>query len=300
MFDMDVLADELNKLFPDLSIETALVALYHNPIKSGEANANRAVETLIGFDGNVKFNIKHNIWNPILLSDYSTIDEFDFERQRRTLFFIPLFFHDEEMGVFILPYDPEISVDTYDRLRINISTATKGAELLSKVQTLSITDELTGLLNRRGFFQFVYSRLHHLQRNPDVLPFVMFMDMDGLKLINDNYGHMEGDIAISSFANVLKESTRDADIVGRIGGDEFVVFSSVKSEENGRHIVDRIRTKLDKYNEKKLHPYLVAGSIGSVILEESTIECFEAAMLSADNVLYAEKMEKKKKGLARQ
>jgi diguanylate cyclase (GGDEF)-like protein len=300
MFDMDTLADELHRLFPSLSINTALVALYHNPIKCGEQDANRTIETLIGFDGDTKFNLKHNSWNPIHLGDYSTITDFDFERERRTILFLPLFFHDEEMGVFILPYDIDISVDTYDRLRVNISTATKGAELLSKVQTLSITDELTGLLNRRGFFQFVYAKLHHLVRNPDVLPIVMFMDMDGLKLINDNYGHMEGDIAISSFASVLKESTRDEDIVGRIGGDEFVVFSSVKSLENGRQIVDRIRLSLDEYNSKKLHPYQVAGSIGSVILETATKECFEAAMLSADNVLYEEKMEKKKKGLSRQ
>jgi diguanylate cyclase (GGDEF)-like protein len=299
MFDMDSLADELHKLFPELSINMALVALYNNPIKFDEKNADRTIETLIGFDGDIKFNIRHNTLNPMLLSDYSTITGFDFKRERRTLLFLPLFFHDEEMGVLILPFESSISVDTYDRLRTVFSTATKGAELLSKVQTLSITDELTGILNRRGFFQFVHARLHNLKRNPDVLPIVMFMDMDGLKLINDNYGHVEGDTAISSFASVLKNSTRDEDIVGRIGGDEFVVFSSIKSEENRKQIVDRIRSSLEEYNKKQLHPYQVAGSIGSVILEKATKECFEAAMLSADNVLYEEKSEKKKKGLTR-
>jgi diguanylate cyclase (GGDEF)-like protein len=299
MFDMDTLEDEMRRLFPELSINMALVALYHNPIKSGEQNADRTIKTLIGFDGETRLNLKHNNQNPMLLSDYSTITGFDFARQRRTIFFLPLFFHDEEMGVFILPYDIEIPVDTYDRLRTVFSTATKGAELLSKVQTLSITDELTGILNRRGFFQFVHARLPHLKRNPDVLPIVMFLDMDGLKMINDNYGHIEGDAAISSFASVLKNSTRDEDIIGRIGGDEFVVFSSIKSEENRKQIVDRIRSSLDEYNNKELHSYQVAGSIGSVILETATKECFEEAMLSADSVLYKEKSEKRKKGLSR-
>jgi len=165
---------------------------------------------------------------------------------------------------------------------------------------LSITDELTGLYNRRGFFQFSYARLPNLSRESLRLPFIMFLDMDGLKSINDTYGHNEGDIAIAAFARVLRDALREEDIIGRIGGDEFVVFSSVKSKEDGNHVVRRIREKLDEYNKEKLHPYHVQGSIGSIVLEDTTRECFEAAMLSADSVLYDEKMDKKKKGLSRQ
>jgi diguanylate cyclase (GGDEF)-like protein len=299
IFDIDSLAEELYKLLPELSMNTALVGLYHEPIKSNEPNTNRTIDTLIGFDGKKKFNMKHNSWNPILFSDYSTIDSFDFESKRRNFFFIPLFFRDEEVGVILLPYDANIPIDAYETLRINISTAVKGAELLSKIQTLSVTDELTGLLNRRGFHQFVYSRLQHLSRNKDMIPTIMFMDMDGLKTINDTYGHNAGDIAIAAFANILKDALREEDIIGRVGGDEFVVFSSVKSEKNSMQVEKRIREKLDEYNSQNLHPYKVMGSIGSVVLDSSTKECFESAMLSADSVLYEEKMEKKKKGLSR-
>jgi diguanylate cyclase (GGDEF)-like protein len=181
-----------------------------------------------------------------------------------------------------------------------VATALKGAELLSTIQTLSVTDELTGLLNRRGFFQFVYARMKSLRRSDEVMPFVMFMDMDGLKAINDTYGHKEGDVAISAFAKILRSALREEDIIGRMGGDEFTVFSSVKSVENGELVVQRIRAKIDEYNAQKLHPYLVAGSIGSVILESTTKECFEAAMLSADSILYEEKLQKKKEGKSRQ
>ena len=299
MFDLDTLAEELYKSISAISIKTALIGIYRDPVKREIYNAVRSIETLIGFDGDDRFNIQHNSWSPILFSDYSTIQGFDFNRERRVMFFQPLFFMDEEVGVMLLPYEPEIPTDAYETLRINISTAIKGAGLLSTIHTLSITDDLTGLFNRRGFFQFAYSRLQHLHRNAEYVPIVMFMDMDGLKHINDNFGHNEGDKAIAAFADILKKTMREEDIIGRMGGDEFAVFSSVKSKENGRQLEQRLRKAFDKYNSKMLHSYKVMGSIGSVVLEESTKECFEEAMLKADSVLYDEKIKKKKQGLTR-
>ncbi|MCL1883595.1 MAG: GGDEF domain-containing protein [Defluviitaleaceae bacterium] len=298
IFETSMLAETLHELLPELSLNTALIGLYKNPIKSSDSSANREIDVLIGFDGEQKFNMRYN-QNPILFSDYSTITDFNFERERRTFFFIPLFFKDEEVGVMLLPYDPKIQIDAYETLRVNIAAAAKGAELLSTIQALSVTDELTGLLNRRGFFQFAHSRISHLKRRTEVLPHVMFMDMDGLKFINDTFGHKEGDIAIATFAKILKDALREEDIVGRLGGDEFVVLSSVTSKENGEHVVKRIRQELETYNSQKLHPYNIAASIGSVVLSEATKECLSAAMLNADNVLYEEKMAKKKQGLSR-
>ncbi|MCL2717958.1 MAG: GGDEF domain-containing protein [Lachnospiraceae bacterium] len=298
-FGIDFLAAELRNSLPEFSLNTAIIGLYQTPIKSDNPDADRTIDTLIGFDGDKLFNIKNNNFDPITLADYSSIANFDFESERRDLFFVPLFFKEDELGVLLIPYKPEIAVGVYETLRINISTAIKGAELLSKIQILSITDELTGLLNRRGFFHFVYSRIPHLKRDADLIPVVMFMDMDGLKAINDTYGHKEGDKAISAFAGILKQVLRGEDIVGRIGGDEFVVFSSVKAKENVKFVEQRIRTKIDEYNRENHHPYQVLASIGSVVLEHSSNKCFDDAMLSADSVLYEEKMAKKKQGLSR-
>ena len=298
-FEIDALCEELHRSLPDLSMHTAIVGLFRSPIKSSDVCADRNIYTVIGFDEDKIFNIKHNNANPMSFSDYSTIAGFNFDQERRMFFFIPLFFKDEELGAIILPYNIVNPIDVYETLRVNISTAVKGAELLSKVKILSITDDLTGLLNRRGFFQFAYSRIQHLSRMTELKPLVLFMDMDGLKMINDNYGHKEGDTAISAFAKILKETLREEDIIGRIGGDEFVVFSSVKTEDNSKDLVKRIRARFKEYNDKKLHPYLVTCSVGCVVLEKAAKENFEAAMLTADSVLYAEKMEKKKKGLSR-
>jgi diguanylate cyclase (GGDEF)-like protein len=299
IFDIDTLANELCRLLPEVQIFMALVGLYPNPINSGDPEANRMIDTLIGFDGDKRFNIKHNYMDPVKFSDFNSIENFHYDRERRKLFFIPLFFKDEELGVIILPYDPNISVHAYETLRVNISTAIKGAELLTKIQTLSITDELTGLHNRRGFFQFVTNRLEFMRRNSDMIPTVMFMDMDGLKMINDTYGHKEGDRAIAALAHILKDTLRKEDIIGRMGGDEFIVFSSVKSKETGEHVENRIRARITEYNARKLHPYPVNCSIGSVILEEATRKCFDEAILKSDEALYEEKMKKRKLGISR-
>jgi diguanylate cyclase (GGDEF)-like protein len=302
LFDIDSLANELYRSLPALLIRTALVGLYSKAIKSGDSNADRTITRLIGFDGETRFNIKNddNCRDPIRCSDYSTIEEFDFDRERRAFFFFPLFNKDEEEGVALFSFDAEIPMDVYETLRINLSTAAKGAELMLRIQELSMTDDLTGLLNRRGFFQFAHSRLKHMQREKNAIPIVLFLDMDGLKNINDTFGHNEGDVALSAFAQILRDALRKEDIIGRMGGDEFAVFSSVKSKEDGIQVENRIRAKLDEYNkDRKFHPYDVAGSIGNVVLDDSTIECFDAAMLVADSVLYAEKMEKRKKGIGR-
>jgi DNA-binding LacI/PurR family transcriptional regulator len=134
IFDIDSLALELHKALPGISIDTALIGLFHKPIKSGDPKANRTIDRLIGFDGPQEFNIKINGRGPIQFSDYSTIENFDFESRRRVFFFIPLFFKDEEYGIMLMPYDPDISVDTYESLRINISTAVKGAELINEIR----------------------------------------------------------------------------------------------------------------------------------------------------------------------
>ena len=307
-FDFDALSEKLRNLLPELSIDMAVIGLYKEPILSGTA-ADRTIDKVIGFYDDKIIKIKNTADKPITFENYFSVMEDNFEQKLRMLFFVPLFFNDEELGIMILPYsssNPDIlywnrrPFDMYEMLRVNISTAVKGAELLTKVQTLSITDELTGLLNRRGFFQFAYARLPYLSRHSEISAIVLFMDMDGLKHINDTYGHKEGDAAIAVCAKLLREVLRDEDIIGRIGGDEFVAFSSVKTAENSKDVIRRIQKKFDEYNAQKIHPYPVSCSAGAVVLKKNaTREDFDAAIQSADNVLYEEKIEKKGKGLSR-
>jgi len=299
VFDIDSLSEEMYRLLPALNLNSALIGLYHTYIPTNGHDADRSIGTLIGFDDDKIINEKDFDRNMVKFSEISKISDFSYDTKRRALFFFPLFFDDEEMGMVLLPYDNNVHMDTYETLRINLSSAVKGAQMLAKIQALSVTDELTGLLNRRGFYQFTSSRLQLLSRNPDMITVVLFMDMDGLKFINDTYGHAEGDNAISAFAGVLKKTLREVDIISRLGGDEFVVFSSVRAARDDDIIMNRIRENLDEYNNTHSNPYKLSTSMGSVLLAEATEECLEAAIQSADSVLYKEKSEKRKKGLSR-
>ncbi|MDR2568880.1 MAG: substrate-binding domain-containing protein [Oscillospiraceae bacterium] len=134
IFDIDSLVDELHRSLPELSINTTIIGLYQSPIKSGDPNADRTIGTLLGFDDDKKFKVKSDIDNFISFSDYSTFGVLDFEGLRRDMFFIPLFFKDEEYGIILMPFDPDLSVNTYETLRVNISTAIKGANLIEELE----------------------------------------------------------------------------------------------------------------------------------------------------------------------
>src|SRR5690606_30591217 len=91
------------------------------------------------------------------------------------------------------------------------------------LQSLTIVDDLTGLYNRRGFLTLAERHLKLAIRKKAGL-FLLFADLDGLKQINDTFGHLEGDRALVSAAQILRQSFRSADIIARLGGDEFTVF----------------------------------------------------------------------------
>ncbi|MCL2662286.1 MAG: GGDEF domain-containing protein [Oscillospiraceae bacterium] len=297
-FEIESLANQLRQSLPMLALDSAVVGLYNNT-ESNYFDTSKTIHTWVGFDDEKIINVNDIERNVVLSPNVRDLGELNFEKRRRALVFLPLLFENEEMGVLYLPFIRNIYADTYEILRINISSAVKGAAMLSKIHLLSVTDELTGLYNRRGFFRFSLSRLQFMSRNTDLKTVVMLMDMDGLKFINDTYGHKEGDLAISQLSGILRHTLRETDIIGRIGGDEFVIFSTVKKGDDAQDISRRIRKSLDDYNDKQLHPFKLSVSIGSVVLDDDTTEGLENAIKHADLVLYEEKNAKKSKGLSR-
>ncbi len=153
----------------------------------------------------------------------------------------------------------------------------------------SRTDELTGILNRRGFMERGQQCLDIILET-DGCGLVFFVDMDGLKKINDTYGHNVGDIAIKTQAQVLKEIFGKTSIVGRLSGDEFGVISSGMQLSE----VKRTRLKLDLLNEKYSKenglPFVISTSIGHVDLQNSSK--LKDLLDVADASLYEEKRRK--------
>jgi diguanylate cyclase (GGDEF)-like protein len=158
----------------------------------------------------------------------------------------------------------------------------------------SIIDELTGLYNRRGFMAL--AREQYEQINKTSNDFILFyMDIDGMKRINDSYGHEEGDAAIIAAAEILKSSFRSTDIIARLGGDEFTVIllSSKASEE----IVFKNRLKhcCEDYNLRSSKPYEIYISVGSAYSNNSSPKNLNELLKLSDQALYKEKQLKKKR-----
>lgn len=162
-----------------------------------------------------------------------------------------------------------------------------------KLKEMSLTDELTGLLNRRGFLTLAEQQLR-LERHSGTARglILLFADMDGLKKINDTLGHEAGSEALSTLARIVKSFVRSADLVARWGGDEFVILAVGAGDENIRMMSDRIEESLKEYNATSGKPYQVACSIGVAPVTLGS-RSFEDVIAEADQAMYEEKKRRK-------
>ena len=152
-----------------------------------------------------------------------------------------------------------------------------------QLQNLSLTDELTGLYNRRGFLLHAEQRLKvfRSRRDRDGL-WLMMADMDKLKPINDNFGHQEGSSAIVSMAGILRQTFRGSDIIARNSGDEFAVLIASAIESSDRTIAKRLQSNLDQHNANSEKTYKLSVSFGIVSVELDDPASIEEIMKQAD------------------
>lgn len=161
-----------------------------------------------------------------------------------------------------------------------------------KLEVMSTTDELTGLLNRRGFFTLAQQQVKLANRNSKKL-LLFYMDLDGLKKINDAIGHPEGDLALVEAATVLKELFRESDIIGRLGGDEFAVllFESISSSDE-QAILTRLRETLRERNARPRRLYTLELSAGIKSYDPAHPCSLDELISRADTLMYKEKKSK--------
>jgi diguanylate cyclase (GGDEF)-like protein len=163
----------------------------------------------------------------------------------------------------------------------------KGKE---ELLALSLTDELTGLYNRRRFFILTEQYLKVAIRTKK-RPLLLFVDMDDLKWINDHYGHNKGDQALIGLANILKKTFRESDIIARIGGDEFVVLLE-STDESDEMLITRLYENIRDYNAKQSQPIL-SISLGTAQFNPEYPISIDELLSKADALMYAKKREKK-------
>lgn len=163
------------------------------------------------------------------------------------------------------------------------------------LRNLSLTDDLTGLFNRRGFLFHAEQQLKLFRsRKTGRGLWLMLADMDGLKQINDAHGHEEGSFAIIEMGKILRKTFRDSDIIARFGGDEFVVLVINALSEVREKITERLERNLVNHNSKSTKPYNLSFSYGLIPISFDETNSIEEAMKIADEAMYEHKRARKK------
>jgi two-component system cell cycle response regulator len=166
-------------------------------------------------------------------------------------------------------------------------------ELQKKVRTMAVTDELTGLYNRRGFFSLVEQLLKLCKREKKGI-FMLYTDVDSLKKINDTFGHKEGDMALIDIANILRKNYRESDIIARIGGDEFVVVTVGTTKESAEIATSRLKKNLEIHNAEANRSYKLSLSFGLAYYDPENPCSIDELLVQGDKLMYEQKRHKQK------
>jgi len=174
----------------------------------------------------------------------------------------------------------------------NVTDITDRKRMEAEILALSITDQLTGLYNRRGFLFHAGQQLKLSQRNKGGL-LLFFADLDLLKQINDTLGHEEGDKALIEAANILKETFRTSDIIARLGGDEFAILAIGIKGTNPEVFTARLHRMIDIWNNQENRRYTLSISMGCAYYDSEKPCSIDDLIACADKVMYEQKQKKK-------
>ena len=182
-------------------------------------------------------------------------------------------------------------------IAFSISWRTRSESRLSDaLHRLSVRDELTGLYNRRGLFEVANVLTNQATRDRKKIG-VIYADLDRLKEINDKFGHADGDLAISTFADALRVCFRSSDVLARLGGDEFAAVFILNDASEHASILSRLHTILHEHSLALGKAWKVSASVGWSIWDCAAGSSLENEMLKADQKLYEDKANRKTLGL---
>lgn len=218
----------------------------------------------------------------------------------RLYYIIPLHSGERCLGYMVIS-NSKISLHNsmFETLCIALSNSLENIRKLSVLEyavdrlgKLYAQDTFSGIYNRNGFVTAtsqIYSDCVKKQRNI----MLMFIDLDGLKKINDTYGHSVGDTAICNIAEVLMKSCTSGEIYCRFGGDEFIVFAADYTDADAKKLTADIQNNIEKINETKENPFVLSASTGYIIDIPEEDEDIFRFVTAADNIMYVQKRKKK-------
>jgi diguanylate cyclase (GGDEF)-like protein len=157
-----------------------------------------------------------------------------------------------------------------------------------EMEQLALTDELTGMRNRRGFLVLADQALR-MARRTRAKCVLVFIDLDGLKRVNDTRGHAAGDALIADAARVLSRVFRESDVVGRVGGDEFAVFALLDEHDGSHAVTARLQAEIDQFNAQAVPTMRVSMSVGIEEIQSSSDTPLDVLLSRADRAMYEKK-----------
>ena len=215
-------------------------------------------------------------------------------------YFMPLHFRENCLGyyIFVNSSFPTKSLLCHT-LMLNISNSIENIRkllhmnsMIKELDRLYVIDPLCNIYNRNGFIRAADELLKKSQgTNSKFL--ISFIDMDGLKPVNDNYGHKEGDFALQQLANVIKECCRGGRICARFGGDEFIIFGDNACDEDIDALESVFNVQLKNMNRLIHKPYELDASIGTIVTEVNDETSLFNLITQADEIMYERKKRKR-------
>ena len=307
---LEVLKKPQHRSMRYFGINQFYLCLYEAPLEHLPAEDFRVPE-------NVRLVMGFKEQGPLPVQNFKTNEMLPnhllFTEDRNELMFMPLTNGQLHFGYVVFDLNP-VDETIYETICEHISNSLKSQMFYSErkkaeeqleiafkelenynkvLRDLSIKDELTGLYNRRGFY--LNAEDHYKSALAKNKKFILFFaDLDGLKKINDNYGHKEGDEALIITARILEQTFRGADIIARLGGDEYTILALGINEIQCVKVKKRLQHKIDNYNKNSNKPYTVSISLGISSYSPDTNYSFDELMKDADNKLYEAKRLKKR------
>lgn len=216
------------------------------------------------------------------------------------MYFFPLHFRERCFGYsIVLNTDIPITSMLFHTWIMNISTAIENVRKLNqlndaikKLDKLYVIDPLCEIYNRNGFVRSASKIFKECIVNHRKV-MIMFIDMDGLKIINDEYSHKEGDFALKTLASILKSCCTNGEICARFGGDEFLIFSENFDHDMTTLLAEKINMKMKEVNNSINKPYRIDASIGCYVTEARAEFPLFSMITKADQKMYEEKKRKK-------
>ncbi len=199
---------------------------------------------------------------------------------------------ERDASFFLQTMSPVKSKDgTVRAVSVISKNITPMKQLEQELRHITFTDDLTGLFNRRGFITLADQQLKMANRVGRKV-YMLYVDLDYLKLINDTLGHAEGDRALIKLGMILRDTYRNSDIIARIGGDEFVVFPVEGDEGDIATVTNRLEENIELENSRGESQFELSVSTGIACYDPSVPATLDQLLIQADRSMYAEKKKK--------